>query len=146
MAMMRMRMQQHQGMMRAGEPMSNMMSNGSGMEMMGPNGMMMRNSMGPNGPGMGMGGMPRTSGHPAMMQGPGNGMMHGMNMMGPGHPSHPAMQHGMANNMGGNRPPPPEYNMSQQVCNCILKMFIAVILLFTGRTLHDVRTNGSRSR
>ena len=116
MAMMqqRMRMQQ-QGIMRAGagEPMPNMMSNGSGMEMMGPNGRMMINSMGPNGPGpMGMGGMTRTTGHPAMMQG--NGMMHGMSMMGPGpgHPSHPAMQHGMN---PGNRPPPPEYGMSQQV-------------------------------
>merc|ERR1719411_1502286 len=74
---------------------------------MGPNGMM-RNSMGPNGPGMNMGGMPRTSGHPGMMQGPGNGMMPGMqgNMMGGGHPG---MQHGM-----GNRPPPPEYGMSAQ--------------------------------
>ena len=65
--------------------------------------------MGPNGPGMNMGGMPRTSGHPGMMQGPGNGMMPGMqgNMMGGGHPG---MQHGM-----GNRPPPPEYGMSGQV-------------------------------
>ena len=106
--MMRMRMQ-HPNMMRAGEPMSNMMSNGGGMEMMGPNGMMMRNSMGPNGPGMNMGGMPRTSGHPGMMQGPGNGMMPGMqgNMMAGGHPG---LQHGM-----GNRPPPPEYGMSGQV-------------------------------
>ena len=52
----RMRMQQHQGMMRAGEPMPNMMANGSGMEMMGPNGMMMRQGMGPGPPGMpGMG-------------------------------------------------------------------------------------------
>merc|ERR1712107_553222 len=56
-----------------------------------------------------MGGMPRTSGHP-MMQGPGNGMMHGMNMMGPGHPgNHPNMSHGMP----GNRPPPPEYHSQQ---------------------------------
>lgn len=106
MAMMqRMRLQQNPAMMRGGDQMPNMMqSNGGGpMEMMGPNGMMMRN-MGP------MGGMPRTSGHP-MMQGPGNGMMHGMNMMGPGHPgNHPNMSHGMP----GNRPPPPEYH-SQQV-------------------------------
>ena len=104
MAMMqRMRLQQNPGMMRGGDQMPNMMqSNGGGMEMMGPNGMMMRN--------MPMGGMPRTSGHP-MMQGPGNGMMHGMNMMGPGHPgNHPNMSHGMP----GNRPPPPEYH-SQQV-------------------------------
>ena len=65
MAMMqRMRMQQQQGMMRAGEPMPNMMPNGSGMEMMGPNGMMMRSSMGAQGPGM----MGRQQGHPGMMQ------------------------------------------------------------------------------
>ena len=92
-----------------------MMSNGSGMEMMGPNGMMMRQGMGPGPPGMpGMGGMgPRPGqGHPGMMQGgPGNGMMgHGPmgQMMGPGHPG---MQHGAM----GSRPPPPEYGMSQQV-------------------------------
>merc|ERR1719410_3128497 len=84
------------------------------MEMMGPNGMMMRQGMGPGPPGMpGMGpGMgPRPGqGHPGMMQGPGNGMMgHGPmgQMMGPGHPG---MQHGPM----GSRPPPPEYGMSQQ--------------------------------
>merc|ERR1719461_2639207 len=45
-----------------------------------------------------------------MMQGPGNGVMHGMNMMGPGHPgNHPNMSHGMP----GNRPPPPEYHSQQ---------------------------------
>ena len=114
MAMMQQRMRmQHQGMMRAGEPMPNMMSNGSGMEMMGPNGMMMRQGMGP-GPGMqgmgpGMGPRPGQA-HPGMMQGgPGPGMMGPMGqMMGPGHPG---MQHGPM----GNRPPPPEYGMSQQV-------------------------------
>ena len=75
--------------------------------MMGPNGMMMRSSMGAQGPGM----MGRQQGHPGMMQ-PGNGMMHGNMMMGPGHPGpHPGMQHGPM----GNRPPPPEYGMSQQV-------------------------------
>merc|ERR1712106_467909 len=109
MAMMRMRMQQ-QGMMRAGEPMPNMMPNGASMEMMGPNGMMMRGSMGPNGPNGAIGGMPRTSGHPGMMQGQGNGMMPGMNMQGNiMGPWHPAMQHGMRN-----RPPSPEYGMTFQ--------------------------------
>ena len=139
--MMRMRMQ-HPNMMRAGEPMSNMMSNGGHVDMMGPNGMMMRNSMGPNGPGMNMGGMPRTSGHPGMMQGPGNGMMPGMqgNMMGGGHPG---MQHGM-----GNRPPPPEYGMSGQV-RFVLSCGRAVCNVFaaagTEHALHD-GTDGDGTR
>ena len=114
-AMMRMQMQQ-QGMISTGEPMPNMMRNGSSMEMMGPidgmgpNEMMMRGSVGSNGPNGVMGGMPRTTGHHSMMQGHGNGMMPGMNMqgnmMGPGHP---AMKHGMSN-----RPPLPEYGMTSK--------------------------------
>ena len=69
MAMMQRMRMQHQGMMRAGEPLPNMMQNGGGMEMMGGPGpgMMMRQGMGP-GPGqMQMGGMQRGQ----MMQGPG---------------------------------------------------------------------------
>merc|ERR1719410_1600649 len=83
MQMQRMRMQQHQGMMRAGEPMPNMMSNGSGMEMMGPNGMMMRQGMGPGPPGMPHGPMGSRPPPPeyGMSQQGGQNMPY---MMGPG--------------------------------------------------------------
>ena len=95
MAMMRMRMQQQHNMMRGMEPGMGMggpgmMANGGGggMEMIGPNGMMMR------------------SGGP-LQRPPMGPMMGGMGMMG-GH--HPQMQHPM-----GSRPPPPEYGMTSQV-------------------------------
>merc|ERR1719481_159964 len=120
MAMMRMRMQHQQGMMRMGpgEPgMPGMMPNGAGMEMMQPNGMMMRPGMGSmGGPGRGgmgpgpgmMQGQPGGPPQPGMMGGPMGGMQGpGPGMMGPGHP---AMQHSM-----NSRPPPPEYGMAPQV-------------------------------